>query len=40
MIHSNKVIKSFNDLLTQENLKQIENAQFNVDDYHEILKEI
>lgn len=40
MIHSNKVIKSFNDLLTQENLKHIEIAQFNVDDYHEILKEI
>lgn len=40
MIHSNKPIQSLEELLTQENLTLIENAQFNVDDYREILDEI
>ncbi|MBE6486484.1 MAG: hypothetical protein E7Z85_06560 [Methanosphaera stadtmanae] len=40
MIHSNKCIKSLNELLTYENLILIENAKFNVNDYQEILAEI
>lgn len=40
MIQSNKVYNSLEELLTQENLNVIENSQFTVKDYHEILDEI
>lgn len=40
MIHSNKVYKSLDELLTQENLTLLENAQFTVNDYKEILDDI
>lgn len=40
MITSTNVIKSFDDLLTQENLNHIEQVKFSIDDYNEILTEI
>lgn len=40
MIPSNKVITSLDELLTPENLNHIANAQFSVEDYQRILKEI
>ena len=40
MIHSDKAINSLDELLTKDNLTHIAKAQFSVDDYHVILKEI
>lgn len=40
MIRSEKVLKSLDELLTQDNLNLLENAQFTVNDYHDILDDI